>query len=313
MSCVLRVLFLFLMKMAEPVQLLKGKTDSLIQQLDIVGKNMLDENINKIIKVLLPDYSQRFTEAGLLFDYSERFKSSSEKTIDTSSLDMNKVWKTSSMFQGCEQLTSLDCAGWFSSGFLREADYMFAECGSLTNIDVSKWNTSSLTNAEYMFYECPKLKKVDVSHWDTSSLTNAEQMFRGCKELTELDASNWNTSLLTKAALMFACCDSLRSVNLSKWDTSSLTEIYNLFGSSPSLKTIDISNWRLSSTCDVETIFAGCHELETLIANGATIKLLVNTRNLEYSAASSLGDNTVYECSFSDGSGYTISSVKEKL
>ncbi|MDQ8327161.1 BspA family leucine-rich repeat surface protein, partial [Enterococcus faecium] len=76
---------------------------------------------------------------------------------------------------------------------------MFACCNSLTNLDVSKWDTSNVTDMSDMFgmfVSGPRssLTNLDVSKWDTSNVTNMSAMFRDCKSLTTLDVSDWDTS-----------------------------------------------------------------------------------------------------------------------
>ena len=37
-------------------------------------------------------------------------------------------------------------------------EYMFNECDSLISLpDISKWNTSNISNMEFMFYSCNSL------------------------------------------------------------------------------------------------------------------------------------------------------------
>lgn len=49
--------------------------------------------------------------------------------------------------------------------------YMFAYCSKLTNLDVSNWDTSNVTNMSEMFWYCSKLT-TDCSSWDVSKVTN---------------------------------------------------------------------------------------------------------------------------------------------
>ena len=42
---------------------------------------------------------------------------------------------------------------------------MFYECNSLTNIDLSNFNTQNVTNMSYMFYECSSLTNIDLSNF----------------------------------------------------------------------------------------------------------------------------------------------------
>ena len=46
----------------------------------------------------------------------------------------------------------------------------FQGCSSLASLDLSGWDTSSVTGMGSMFYGCSKLAALDVSAWDTSSV-----------------------------------------------------------------------------------------------------------------------------------------------
>jgi len=64
--------------------------------------------------------------------------------------------------------------------------YMFINCSSLTSLDVSGFDTSSVTNMSYMFYNCSSLTSLDVSGFDTSSVTAMTSMFQSCTSLTDV-------------------------------------------------------------------------------------------------------------------------------
>ena len=104
----------------------------------------------------------------------------------------------------------------------------FSVCPNMTQCDMSKLDTSSLTIASSMFSNCSSLTTLgDLSGWDTSSLTNASSMFATCTSLTTLgDLSSWDTSSLTNASSMFYRCSNL-SADCSNWDVSKVTNHYN--------------------------------------------------------------------------------------
>ena len=56
---------------------------------------------------------------------------------------------------------------------------MFFGCTSLISLpDISKWNTSSVTDMSAMFGRCHSLIFVpDISKWDNSKVINKELMF----------------------------------------------------------------------------------------------------------------------------------------
>lgn len=80
---------------------------------------------------------------------------------------------------------------------------MFDGCVSLTNLDLSTWDTSSVTSMTYMFFGCYRLTSLDVTRWDTSGVKNMDEMFYNCNRLITLDVTKWNTSNVTNMCEMF--------------------------------------------------------------------------------------------------------------
>jgi surface protein len=60
--------------------------------------------------------------------------------------------------------------------------WMFSGCSSLVSLDLSGFDTSSVTDMRSMFYGCSSLSSLDLSCFDTSSVTNMMCMFDGCSE-----------------------------------------------------------------------------------------------------------------------------------
>ena len=85
--------------------------------------------------------------------------------------------------------------------------------------------TNNVTTMTYMFRNCSSLTQLDVSKWDTSKLTNMNNMFNGCKSLTQLDVSNWNTENVTNMSYMFNNCSSLTQLDVSNFDTRNVTNM----------------------------------------------------------------------------------------
>ena len=98
---------------------------------------------------------------------------------------------------------------------------MFSGCSSLTSLDVSKWDTSSVTEMGSMFSGCSSLASLDVSKWDTSKVTSMNDLFNGCSSLASLEVSSWNTSNVWYVTRMFKDCPSLQSITIGpKWTKS---------------------------------------------------------------------------------------------
>lgn len=84
----------------------------------------------------------------------------------------------------------------------------------------------------YMFNQCSKLTELDVSHFNTSKVTNMSRMFQACLNLNSLDLSNFDTSKVTDVTRMFNGNVKLTSINLSKATFNAVTQYDGMFGSS---------------------------------------------------------------------------------
>ena len=121
----------------------------------------------------------------------------------------------STMFKGCNHLTSLDVSH-FDTSKVTDMSYMFYYCDKLISLDVSKFNTSNVTNMGSMFYDCEQLQNLAVSHFDTSNVTNMAHMFEKCVRLTRLDLSGWNIENVTRLTDMFYGCRQLKYITATR-------------------------------------------------------------------------------------------------
>ena len=92
--------------------------------------------------------------------------------------------------------------------------YMFSGCSSLTTLNLSNFNTQSVTNMSYMFSGCSSLTTLDLSNFNTQKVTNMSYMFYNCSSLTDLNLSSFKTQKVTNMTSMFNGCSKLKSVTL---------------------------------------------------------------------------------------------------
>ncbi len=144
---------------------------------------------------------------------------------------------------------------------------MFSNGISLTTLDLSGWNTSSVTSMKSMFYNCSSLTSLDLSGFNTSSVTDMIGMFSDCTNLTFLDLSGFNTSSVTNMPRMFNGCRSLTSLDLSGFNTSSVTDMYRMFSDCTNLTFLDLSHFDMSKVTDMNNMlqmFNGCTNLKKI-------------------------------------------------
>ena len=167
------------------------------------------------------------------------------------------------MFQNCSSLTQLDVSK-FDTGHTIYMENMFEGCSSLTSLDLSNFNTNKVERMSYMFKGCSGLISLDVSHFNTSNVTSMYNMFDGCNSLTTLDVSGFNTSCVTLMMSMFKGCSSLTALDVSHFNTSNVTNMSNMFYGCSSLASLDVSGFNTSNVQYMQAMFMYCRSLVSL-------------------------------------------------
>jgi len=113
--------------------------------------------------------------------------------------------------------------------------FMFYNCSSITTLDVSGFDTSSVDDVGLMFYNCSSLEELDVSRFDTSGVEDMSYMFYGCSSLTNFNVSGFDVADVTDMANMFngsSLSDAEYDELLVAWSAQSLqSEVTAHFGS----------------------------------------------------------------------------------
>ena len=94
------------------------------------------------------------------------------------------------MFRGRNNIVEIDLSK-FETSFVTNMENMFRDCTLLESINFIYINTSSVSKSNYMFSGCSSLLNLDLSFFDTSKIKNMQYMFNGCKKLEYLNLSNF--------------------------------------------------------------------------------------------------------------------------
>ena len=111
-----------------------------------------------------------------------------------------------------------------------------------------------------MFADCSSLTRVNLSSFDTSNVISMNNMFVGCTNLTEITGlEQFNTSNVEDMGGMFARCSRLTSLDLSSFDISNVINMGSMFLDSTNLTVIYVGdNWDLSNVENTSNMFGGC-------------------------------------------------------
>lgn len=128
-----------------------------------------------------------------------------------------------------------------------DMSFMFAGCSALNTLDITGFNTSAVTNMQNMFEHCLKLSDPDLSGFDTAKVTDMSSMFSECRAIKTPDLRSFDTSNVTDMSRMFNCCNSLTKVDLSGFDTANVLSMSYMFYRCTELRTIVPGDWDLSA------------------------------------------------------------------
>jgi len=192
------------------------------------------------------------------FSYFYKFKNKGKYKIKYSL--KNNLKNTSYMFSDCESLTNINLSN-FNSKEVTSMRGMFYNCKSLKNIDFSNLNTQNVTDISYMFSFCISLTNINLSTFETQHVINMRHMFSYCTSLTEVDLSNFNTRNAINMSYMFYYCKSLTNINLSNFNTKNAINMSFMFFNCLSLTKVDLSNFNTQNVSYMDGMFLNCQSL----------------------------------------------------
>ncbi len=178
--------------------------------------------------------------------------------------DTSEFTNISGMFMSCAGLTNIDVSN-FDTSKVTDMSYTFYNSG-LTEIDVSHWDTRNVIDMNHMFQNS-RIKNLDLSNWKTENVTDMSYMFGSSSitsQLESINISNWNTSNVTNMHSMFSYCDKLNYIDVSSFDTSYVTDMGRMFYSCRNITELDISHFKTKNVTDMSAMFCNCNNLTSL-------------------------------------------------
>ena len=159
---------------------------------------------------------------------------------------------------------------------------MFSEMSNITEINLTEFDTSEVTDMSSMFSKCENLKKLEISNLETSKVTNMEKMFELCDNLEVLDLNNFDTSFVTNMDYIFHSCTNLKNLDVSKFNTSKVKSMMAMFAECFSLEKINISYLDVSKTINVSYMLFDSDLVRLDLSNFMGSSIVFNDDTLKY-------------------------------
>jgi surface protein len=177
-----------------------------------ISQEIFDNNMNLIKLKLNVDEDMLNKEVYFLDNHFEHnhLKELKEKNVELEINGEKVKYKKSFIPKKCENEILIH----FKKP-LRDCSYMFYASKYIIDIDLSLFDTKSVTNMEYMFAFCENLIYIDLSYLDTKKVNDISNMFFYCFNLEKIKLcylGNENTVMEN----IFFGCKKCNTLDLSK-------------------------------------------------------------------------------------------------
>ena len=143
-------------------------------------------------------------------DWGDHVSEITTAVIDSSFVNYTSLTSTARWFNRLSNLKTITGLYRVKTDNVRDMEAMFAECSSLTDLDVTPFVTKNVKNMRYMFYNCSGLRRLDLTNFNTSKLTDMYRMFKGCFAMRVIFAGpDWTTEKVTSGEEVFNECTNI--------------------------------------------------------------------------------------------------------
>ena len=198
------------------------------------------------------------------------------KEINVSGFKCLNVTTVASMFASCFNAEQIVLSDAFINNKVTSLASMFIDCWALTDLNITNWNTSGVTNMSNMFGNCRRLKNLDAAaDFNYSAVTTIASMFSGCHSLESIpDFSNIAFPKMTTLASLFNNCISIKEVRLTGISAPLCTTMANMFQNCYETEYISLTDFDMPALTSVGSMFVNNFNLKVLrISNWSASKI----------------------------------------
>ena len=148
---------------------------------------------------------------------------------------------------------------------IKDCSYMFFNCGNITKIDLSSFNTKQVTNMNHMFGRCYNLKEIDLNNINTEKVTDMSYLFSKCKNLIHVDLSSFETSKVSTMCCMFHENYNITQIYLPFFITENVQDMSCMFCRCYKIQKLDLQSFNTKNVTDMSHMFDECIELKEIL------------------------------------------------
>ena len=172
-----------------------------------------------------------------------------------------------------------DISKWDTSS-VTDMSQMFAYA-TVFNQNINEWDVSSVQNMNSMFNIAEAINS-PLNLWDISSVTDMGNMFYGASSFDQ-PIGDWNTSAVTNMSGMLGY-NTIFNQDISDWNTSSVTSMRWMFRTNAHFNQ-DISSWDTSKVTTMQAMFDGATSFNQDISDWNTSSV-TSMKSMFYGATS---------------------------
>ncbi len=206
-------------------------------------------------------YKIRKTDGAMNLTFGNGNATQAAKFINSMTVSGGGFTSCESMFNGCSNITSINCDGMDVSN-VTTVEWLMSSCGKVTSFSCAGWNTSKVTRAGYAFAISPLLDTLDISMWDMSAIVDIQGFMYFAQSLTTIGAPTWNTSSCTN--FTFAFRSGRDCTDYTGVDYSAAVDIIEMLRDHETTTTLDISGTDFSNATNLGGMFRGCSHMTHL-------------------------------------------------
>ena len=182
--------------------------------------------------------------------------------------DVSKVKSMSMLFACNYELEEIDLSNW-NTDSLTDMSYMFASLENTQDYSLisklkriyfsKKFDVSKVTAMNVLFYNDRYIEDYNfLRDWDVSNVTDMMSIFQRNKNLKSFDyVKDWNVSKVENMYLFCAGCGGITTLDgLENWDVSSVTTMERMFyGDTNITDSSAINDWNITNVTNFANMF----------------------------------------------------------